>query len=162
MSYHHLDRKLEQTIKQYIGSIGEPPCDLWLYGEAVSKNVEIEEPYVAIRCRGSTPMFPEIQLGSNTGNRMYNVEIAIRSHAADVYENGDVSVVAIDAHDQIVGVILDMFYRSDIQDVLHAAATTIGNIGVCQVDAPDMDTDMKDRSWVTIIKIVIGCYPIAE
>lgn len=162
MSYHFLNVRLEDTIKNYIESQGAPPCNIYTFGEMVALGDKIAEPFAGIRCSKSSPMDSELQLGEGMGNRMYQVEIAVRSHAEDVTENANSTVVlktSRQQHADLVGQILDLFYRSDIQTVLNDAAAPVGNIGIYQVDHPEIVTDMSDRSYVTLITFPIGAYP---
>lgn len=162
MGYHYLNNKLEDTIKAYIQSIADPDANVYVYGEVCGYAESLEEPFVAIRAANSTPAFPEVQQGENVGNRIFPVEIAIRTHAADVTESDSSTTVikkSRDQHADLCGQILDCFYRTDIVEQLNSVAVSVGNILIDQVDVPTSDTGIEGRSYVTVYKFEVLCHP---
>jgi hypothetical protein len=161
--YHYLHRKLEDALKSFLEQNTELNATVYTFMEAVGLGEAVVEPYVGIRCRSSSPTVPEVQLLLASGSRIIQAELKIRSHALNTTnDENPIKTVELfrDVHAQLVGNVVDCFYRSDIIEALNAIGAVVGGIEIEQIDQPEMEDNPEDRSGVTVVTFPIYCHPI--
>lgn len=151
--YHFIHQKLEDVLKAFLRDGNDPGCNIYTYGEVTAYGEQIKEPFIGVRCNSSTPGVPEVQLALGWGSRQVRAEIVVRTHAEDTVNDSRTN------HSNLVGVVLDNFYRQDIVDALNAQCLIIGNIGIDGIDQPDITTGIEARSYATSIVFPILCHP---
>ena len=169
MNVFFLNFKLEDTLVNFIKSLAGPafndvPVDVLTYAQRCKAGEELNEPWIAVRCMNSLPGFPEVQLDlpdQTVTTRMYTADIAIRTHAEDLYDTDGKTVLkdARTAHGELVGQVLSPFYSDTVKDDLNNSAAAVGNIAICQIDQPAIDSGVTDRALVTSVKFQILCNP---
>ena len=157
MSYNFLNFKLEDTIKNLIQSNDGPDCDVVTFGEIVARDSELAEPYIAIRCMGSTEGSSDTQLNYCGNDRYFIAEVAIRTHAADELDGTTVIRTARQVHGDLCGQVMDMFFQENIVTDLNNSAAVVQGIQISEIDQPIMDTGVIERSFVTSAKFRILC-----
>ena len=153
--YTFIHRRLEDVIKLFITQITDFPATIYLWSEITAAGDSVKEPFIGIRCASSTPGIPEVQLDRGYSIRNAQLQIVIRSHAED--QSPELS--ARDFHENLVGTLLDTFYREDILTALNAQCSVVGNIGIDQIDQPDIADETEQRSYRTMITFPILCHP---
>lgn len=161
MGYYFLNFKLEAVLKSFVKSVAAPECSVITFGELVARNDELSEPWIAIRCATSTQGAADVQLGYSDNTRYFTSEIAIRTHAEDIYDADGVTVIktATQYHADIASQVLDAFFQSTIQDDLNAHAQTVQNIAISEIDQPEIETGNEDRSFITVCRFRILASP---
>jgi len=156
--FHYIHQKLEDVIKAYIIDFSTPGhgANIYTYGELTGYGDQIKEPFIGVRCASSSPGVPEVQLALGWGLRQARLEIVVRTHAEDLVETSRA------IHGNLVGTVLDGFYRQDIVAALNVQCVIIGNIGIDGIDQPEITTGIEGRSYATSLVFPILCHPNAD
>lgn len=160
--YHSMHRKLENVIAAFLRDNEDLAANVYGWLEIVALGEGVAEPWVGIRCRSSVSTTPEVQLVLGSGSRVIQVSISVRSHALHVAPSDDpLAVVKTfrEVHDELVGKVIDCFFREDLIEALNAQAAVVGGIEIEQVEQFEMTDEPADRSGVTEIVIPITCHP---
>jgi len=152
MMSNSLLRKLEQVIKAYILREDDPsPANVYTSIDAVAGDV-LKVPYVAVICPRSRPYTDMLDAVSGIANRVCECEITIRTDVA----HGDVTT-AVEAHDELAGRVLTLFYRPDIVTLLNGQ--NVDGLAIDQVDLPVEVVTPVNMGLETRLSFEVLCHP---
>jgi hypothetical protein len=159
--YHSLHRKLENVLKAYLANQADLDATVYTFLECVALGTAVEEPFIGIRCKRSTPT-TDVQLALATGSRVVSAELSIRSHALNVSDPASALQVVKtfrQVHDELVGKTLDCFFTDTLMADLNTLCAVENGLEIEQIEQFDMTDEPEERSGVTQVTIPITCHP---
>lgn len=164
--YHNLHGKLSKVFRQFLSQNIGSPVSIYSFSDVVSADangVMIAEPYIGVRVGQSGPTADGMQLALCTGNRTVTVQLYIRTHAEPFAPGSSPSESSADAHNNLVGSVMDMFVgASDIVDLINVHCQQVGGVRINQMlGAPDQSgPDPVGRSYMTALNFQVMAYPV--
>lgn len=148
MACHNLRRKLEDALHGYLtASAGVGAATLYRGMDAADPGSDAVAPCVKIVCRSSAPMSDALDASSGATNRYVATEISVETVADGELLDGATVANARDAHDRLVGAVMDALHVDGLPAALNAVG--VAGLTVEQVDLPTEEADVNGRRYVT-------------
>lgn len=158
-TYHNLHRRLEEMFYRLIVAAAIVPNEqVYRLADAVATDVELVEPFIGIACTSSSPFEEDFGPGSGLGNRRCELVIRIQTSAI-ASQAEELSGTVRDTHDELVGRVMDLFFRTDIVAILNALE--VPRIGIDQIFGPQQTTEPKENAFQDLLTFRVECHPNA-
>ncbi len=156
MAYHNLRRKLEDALHGYLtASADVGAATLYRGMDAADPGGDATAPCIKIVCRSSAPMSDALDASSGATNRYVATEITVETVADGEQLDGAVVANARDAHDRLVGAVMDALHVDSLPAQLNAVG--VAGLTVEQVDLPTEEGEVIGRRYSTRMTFAALC-----